>query len=483
MGYHFPTGSIMTDIVLQNRKGERNKWSGILLRGVEGWEMTPESSKVMIGGGVIAVFTREDRQLVVELAHKDEGKDGYQTIDNCVVRYNGADTLRHDPSNPEYHWLQEICANVHAMDPSERDSWESYLKWASRQPKRAFIQRDDKRVTHGQELLIRLLEPCQAKCSFCSCRDAQPDMVSSAEDIEERLVEGVEAGYRRVVFTGGEPTLVKTLPSLLRRAKELGYEKIGLQTNGIKIAHKPYAQELVESGLNYVLQSFHSHRAEVHESIYEIEGCFDQCVQSVRNLMDLGVNVGLNYVATARNATGHVDFIHFVEHTFARPKPLQYFFRGPFPNVTFSAMAPQGWGEQNTQDLAQLTDVAQSIRDSLDYAQSRGIQVRIPGLCGFPPCFLPDHLQYFDEIRESEALELDSRVHVQQCDECAFRPRCSGYWKGYFDTHGTEEFIPARVQDGHALPTHGRPSHRDPGWWMFHVRGWKNAMSIQRKNA
>ena len=52
--------------------------------------------------------------------------------------------------------------------------------------------------------------------------------------------------------------------------------------------------------------------------------------------MDLGVNVGLNYVATARNATGHSEFIRFVEQTFARPKPLQYFFRGPFPNVVVS---------------------------------------------------------------------------------------------------------------------------------------------------
>jgi pyruvate-formate lyase-activating enzyme len=442
------------------------------LKGVDSWEMSPETHKVMIGGGILIVFTSGERQLVVELVHRDENKDGFQTLGECVIRYYGSDSLRQDTSTPEAHWLQEVCANVHAIDSVDREEWESYLKWASRQPKRGFSRKEDKRMTHGQELLIRLLEPCQARCSFCSCRDAQPDMVSSAEDIEERLQEGIENGYLHVVFTGGEPTLVKDLPMILQQARDLGYQKIGLQTNGINIANMDYARLLVDSGLNYVLQSFHSHRAEVHESIYEIEGCFPQCMQSVKNLMELGVNVGLNHVATRRNSTGHREFIEFVEENFPRPKRLQYFFRGPFPTVTFSSMAPRGWGEQNKQDLPRLKDVAQSIEGAFAYAESKGIQIRIPGLCGFPPCFLPDQLRYFDEIREAEVLELDTRVHVEQCDRCAFKSNCSGYWEGYFATHGSDEFVPALAEDGYSLPEHRGPSHRDPGWLRFHLKGW-----------
>jgi pyruvate-formate lyase-activating enzyme len=48
-----------------------------------------------------------------------------------------------------------------------------------------------------------------ARCSFCICRSAQPNLVSSVKDIEERMLEGIQSGHRSIVFTGGEPTLVK----------------------------------------------------------------------------------------------------------------------------------------------------------------------------------------------------------------------------------------------------------------------------------
>ena len=57
-----------------------------------------------------------------------------------------------------------------------------------------------------------------------------------------------------VLFTGGEPTLVKDLIDLLK-IKNLGYKKIGIQSNGIKLVNMEYTKTLVDSGLNS-LQSF-----------------------------------------------------------------------------------------------------------------------------------------------------------------------------------------------------------------------------------
>ena len=252
-----------------------------------------------------------------------------------------------------------VCQNIQAIPSDLQNEWESYLQWATRQFKRSIAKPTDERTTQGEELLVRLLEPCQARCSFCICRSAQPDLVSSADDIEERMLRIAE-GYKNIVFTGGEPTLVKDLPQLLQRAKELGYKKIGLQSNGIKLIDMEYAKILVQSGLNYVLQSFHSHKPSIHKGIFKIEGCFEQCKRSVQNLLHLNIRVALNYVTTKQNISGHKDFVLFVKFNFIRSSVLGSLYWGKHPSITFSSMSPQGWGEQNMQDLPKLSEVAAS---------------------------------------------------------------------------------------------------------------------------
>ena len=118
-------------------------------------------------------------------------------------------------------------------------------------------------------------------------------------------------------------------------------------------------------------------------------------------------------------------------------------------------MSPQGWGERNTAELPRLSEVAESVRQGLITAKKYNIQVRIPGLCGFPACFLPEYASVFDELTEREVVDIDERQYFDQCDSCAFRHKCSGYWKGYVRKYGTAEFIPAKESDGYRLPKKG----------------------------
>ena len=439
----------MSELKLRKRGGEKSKWRKVLLADMENWETIPTDIQMLVGGGVIFVFSTETNRLIIELMHVSEEKPALFTVGDCLVRFLADDN---EMTDVEHGWLENMRRGLENIPPDVKEEWHSYLEWATLQMKRTVAKLSENRTTQGEELLIRLLEPCQARCSFCICRSAQPDMVSSSEDIEERLVDGKKAGYKAVVFTGGEPTLIRDLPQLLKRAKELGYKKIGLQSNGIKLAKYEYAKELVDAGLNYVLQSLHSHDPVTHESIFKIEGCFDDCVQSVKNLMDLNIIVALNYVTTKQNVNGHEDFVRFVHKSFGRKNMLRVLLRGSHPTITFSSMSPQGWGEKNLQDLPQLSAVAPSVKRAIDTSRKLGVQVRIPGLCGFPACFLPDRAPYFDELMEREVVSIDARQYFPQCDMCAFRNKCSGYWKGYAGHFGASEFIPARPEDGFKLP-------------------------------
>ena len=105
-------------------------------------------------------------------------------------------------------------------------------------------------------------------------------------------------------------------------------------------------------------------------------------------------------------------------------------------------MSPQGWGAQHHQQLGRLTDIAASVGRALDRARQLGMDVRVPGLCGFPPCLLPRHAKQFDELFEERPVRIPTRTLFAGCDDCAYEPRCSGYWRGYVDQHGAEEFVP-----------------------------------------
>jgi radical S-adenosyl methionine domain-containing protein 2 len=75
---------------------------------------------------------------------------------------------------------------------------------------------------------------CNLTCTYCyaTFRDV-PSTLSEAEGLAV-LNALAEAGTEKVTFVGGEPTLCPHLPSLIRRAKELGLVTM-LVTNGTKL--------------------------------------------------------------------------------------------------------------------------------------------------------------------------------------------------------------------------------------------------------
>jgi len=95
--------------------------------------------------------------------------------------------------------------------------------------------------------IISFDHACNNRCRFCS----QADLPSpaSAPDFRERLEAARAAGHGAVDVIGGEPTLHESLPLWIAAAKRLGFERIGLQTNGRRLAYGGYARALAADGL------------------------------------------------------------------------------------------------------------------------------------------------------------------------------------------------------------------------------------------
>ena len=88
---------------------------------------------------------------------------------------------------------------------------------------------------------FHLWEPCNMRCGFCfaTFQDVKRDMDLPKGHLPEKDCISVvdrlaEAGFEKINFAGGEPTLCPWLPNLIRRAKEHGMVT-SIVTNGSRI--------------------------------------------------------------------------------------------------------------------------------------------------------------------------------------------------------------------------------------------------------
>lgn len=82
---------------------------------------------------------------------------------------------------------------------------------------------------------------CNLRCPFCW--GPKHDVPSANLESLKRVIQQLPAySVRRIVFTGGEPTLIQHLPVLLSTAKSVGLEVV-LSTNGLLLEEK--AHEIV----------------------------------------------------------------------------------------------------------------------------------------------------------------------------------------------------------------------------------------------
>jgi hypothetical protein len=104
--------------------------------------------------------------------------------------------------------------------------------------------------------IIDITNRCNLKCPICFANAAAAGYVyePSREQIQEMLQ---NLRNNRPIppvalqFSGGEPTLREDLPELVSRAKELGFEHVEVNTNGLRISKSAeYIKLLMEAGVD-----------------------------------------------------------------------------------------------------------------------------------------------------------------------------------------------------------------------------------------
>ncbi|MFC1611924.1 radical SAM protein [Myxococcota bacterium] len=309
---------------------------------------------------------------------------------------------------------------------------------------------------------------CNNNCLFCMEEDRRGRREINAaltpEHVRNVLVH--HRGAEEVCFTSGEPTLVAGLPTYVAWARELGYSRVSLSTNGRRLAYKPYCAALVRAGLNLLYISIHGHSAKIHDGLTRTPGAFAQTMAGLQNVVALKNNalrVHTCTVVTKRNV------LHFWE-IFTRLRDEgadQVVFNVPQPNgradthfdrvvVRYEEVAVQF--ERFLERLEQgrppvfLVDIPACVTERIPDFHRGWVERYVhheatSALSQEPLTSRPTTVPGLVERRRSD-YDHAWRWKRLECARCARDEACPGVWSVYVKRFGWDEFQPIEQHHG-----------------------------------
>ncbi|MCC7566029.1 MAG: radical SAM protein [Methanomicrobiaceae archaeon] len=147
-----------------------------------------------------------------------------------------------------------------------------------------------------------LTDRCNLLCTHCYSRSGPgcgtEGELSTGEAL--RLIDDLASmGVPLILFSGGEPLLRDDIWELARHARVRGI-KIALSTNGTLITAEA-AEEIRESGIEYVGISLDGATAETHDRFRGTPGAFARTTEAFARCRETGIRCGVRVTLTTEN--------------------------------------------------------------------------------------------------------------------------------------------------------------------------------------
>jgi len=147
---------------------------------------------------------------------------------------------------------------------------------------------------------IVLTNRCDLACWYCFfyAKEGQPVYEPSLEEIRKMMVamkEEKPIGCNALQLTGGEPTIREDLVEIIEMARDVGYDHVQLNTDGIRMAKEPELVKKVRAaGVNTVYLSFDGVTKKTNpKNHWEVPYVLDNCRQTVG--LYPGTGMGRNF--------------------------------------------------------------------------------------------------------------------------------------------------------------------------------------------
>lgn len=284
-------------------------------------------------------------------------------------------------------------------------------------------------------IFIKLTNKCNTLCNFCA--DDQnvrnkPD--PNIDDIKKQLIIGYQQGFRKVIFSGGEPTISPFFLDILKFSKEtLKFELIHLTTNARALSNEEYFKK-VEKYIDRFQVSFFSANPFTFDRIANANNAFFQVVKALQLMLKYNKNVISNVVITKDNYT-ELDQI------------LILLFSLNINYIQFAFPNPVGFALKNNV-FVKYSEIQTQIIKLIEINQKKLKNITI-GFENFPLCIFykinPNFIDFISDLShplENKNYYMSSKRYSEKCKNCKFLNKCEGLFIKYFDLFGDSEINP-----------------------------------------
>ncbi len=290
----------------------------------------------------------------------------------------------------------------------------------------------------ASNVMLKVIRPtivCNQLCPFCSANETSENSFKTVKKTKKKIIRWYRLGARHLSFSGGEPTLVKELPDYIRLAKQLGYQKIELVTNGTKTSIPKHAKKLVDAGLEVAFISLHADTEELSAKCTGCEGDWEKTVESLHNFQDLGIKVEINHVVSKLNYQNLPKFVTWFHNEF-----------GPSIQMSFAFVSPLYRAKENLWLIPRYSEVMPYLKEAMDLLRSWDHPFVVLARAGVPWCQLRGGYQQYSDLTQiaNEAHSEDDykKTKGEQCSDCTLFDLCPGVFKEYEELYGMDEFVP-----------------------------------------
>lgn len=229
--------------------------------------------------------------------------------------------------------------------------------------------------------LIEVTQRCNLNCRYCFANAGTELAEPSLEVIEEWYKNVLAAsGPVNIQLSGGEPTLRNDLPEIVKMGRNLGFNFIQLNTNGLRLAEDPiFLSRLKEAGLSSVFLQFDGSEDQIYQAIRG-RRLFDLKVKAIENCARQEIGVVLVPTLIPGVNTHNIgEIIKFALKNHPAVRGVH------FQPVSYFGRIPQ---EPRDQDRITLPEVIQAIEKQTEGLIKAASLKPHNGRCSFSGSFM-----------------------------------------------------------------------------------------------
>lgn len=311
---------------------------------------------------------------------------------------------------------------------------------------------------------------CNNRCVFCLNAEASKSAATflPLEEMKAEIRRWADRGHRSIGFLGGEPTLYPHLLEAVSFARDCGFSRVAISTNGTRLHDTDFADRLIDAGLTRLTISMHGHAAPLEDRLTRVPGNFDKKRAAISHLLRRRAGGALKDGVSVNLVLNTLNYPHLL-------KIQKFFFETlEVHDLRVNFIRAEGVAAGNRELTPRFAQVVPVVMKALVLNET--YYRRTFTLAGLPLCVLPRAMlrtpallqsyvgEYRDLTTDCSIDEEDSpgvvasegrarfnwqerkrsqlKSPVPACGECQVRDQCEGVWVGYLEIYGHDGFEP-----------------------------------------